>query len=108
MKTLQEIDEFIFRSEIQAKDLDKDEAFAIISDEISRCDDKQINEYIVALNFIRHKKTLDWIEINIYRTTNININWGHLAAICHFNWDRADKWLTVGRPLSLVALDALI
>jgi hypothetical protein len=108
MKTQQEIDDFIFQIEIQAKSLDKDEAFSVISDEISRCDDKQINEYIVAFNFIRHKKTLNWIEMNIHRATNINVNWGHLAASSYFNWDRADKWLTAGRPLSLVALDALI
>ena len=32
---------------------------------------------------------------------------GVLAASSKFDWERAKKWLSLGRPLSLVALDAL-
>jgi hypothetical protein len=42
------------------------------------------------------------------RIININRNWGHLAASSNFSWSKADKWLAKGRPLSLIALDALI
>lgn len=42
------------------------------------------------------------------RVVNISQTWGQLAASSHFTWERAEKWLEVGRPLSLIALDALI
>jgi hypothetical protein len=49
--------------------------------------------------------TLDWIEKNIQ--SPVDITWGLLAASSSFDWPRAEKWLDWGRPLSLVALDAL-
>ena len=104
----EKVDEFISRSEDLAKSADKDEAFIIISKEIDNCEDKYLIEYITALNFIRNDKVLDWIENNIHRTTNIGLNWGHLAASSYLTWDRASKWLTIGRPLSLVALDGIM
>lgn len=102
------VDDFLDRASVISETLDKDEAFKILTKEIDSCDDRLINEYITALNYIRHEKVLDWIEKNIQRTNNIGLNWGHLAASSQFNWTRADKWLTLGRPLSLVSLDALI
>ena len=104
----EKVDEFIFRSEDLAKTVDKDKAFLIISQEIESCEDRYLNEYITALNFIRSDKVLDWIENNIHRTTNIGLNWGHLAASSYLSWDRANKWLISGRPLSLVALDGIM
>ena len=104
----EKVDEFISRFKDLAKSADKDETFIIISKEIDNCEDKYLNEYITALNFIRNDKVLDWIENNIHRTTNIGLNWGHLAASSYLTWDRASKWLTIGRPLSLVALDGIM
>jgi hypothetical protein len=104
----EKVDEFVFRSENLAKGADKDEAFIIISKEIDNCEDWYLNEYITALNFIRNDNVLDWIENNIHRTTNIGLNWGHLAASSYLSWDRACKWLTTGRPLSFVALDGIM
>ena len=104
----EKVDEFVTRSEELAKSADKDEAFIIISKEIDNCEDKYLNEYITALNFIRNDKVLDWIENNIHRTNNIGLNWGHLAASSYLSWSRAEKWLTTGRPLSLVALDGIM
>ena len=104
----EKVDEFIFRSENLAKSIDKDKAFFIISQEIDTCEDRYLNEYITALNFVRNDKTLDWIEKNIHRTNNIGLNWGHLAASSNLSWDKANKWLTSGRPLSLVALDGIM
>ena len=108
MNDQEKVEDFVFRSENLSKSVDKDKAFAIITEEIDNCEDKYLNEYITALNFIRNEKVLDWIEENIHRTTNIGINWGHLAASSYLSWDRVKKWLTKGRPLSLVALDAII
>ena len=104
----EKVDEFVFRSENLAKIVNKDTAFLIISQEIDSCEDKYLNEYITALNFIRNEKVLDWIENNIHRTLNIGQNWGHLAASSYLSWERANKWMASGRPLSLVALDGMI
>jgi hypothetical protein len=108
MNDQEKIDDFIFRAKNLAKGADKEKAFAIIAEEIDKCDDKYLNEYITGLNFIRNEKVLDWIEGNIHRTTNIGINWGHLAASSYLSWERAKEWLMYGRPLSLVALDAIV
>lgn len=104
----EKVNDFVFRCENLAKSIDKDKAFNIIVGEIDNCEDKYLNDYITALNFIRNEKVLDWIEKNVYRVKNIGENWGHLAASSYFSWDRADKWLTHGRPLSLIALDAIL
>ncbi|MDF0720732.1 hypothetical protein P0M11_12045 [Kaistella sp. PBT33-4] len=108
MYNQEKVDDFIQRSEEVIQNHDKDGAFHIISAEIEACEDKYLNEYITALNFIRSEKVLDWIEKNTLRIIDVGLSWGHLAASSQFNWDRATKWLEKGRPLSLIALDALV
>jgi uncharacterized protein HemY len=88
----EKVNDFVFRSENLAKTIDKNKAFDIIIDEINNCEDKYLNEYITALNFIRNEKALDWIEENVHRVKNIGENWGHLAASSYLSWERADKW----------------
>jgi hypothetical protein len=102
------IEEFVSWSEEISKTLDKNEAFKIITAEIDNCENRYLHEYITALNFIRYEKVLDWIELNSHRIINVTLNWGHLAASSQFNWAKADDWLSKGRPLSLIALDALM
>ncbi len=102
------IEDFYLRSENVQNNFDKDEAFRIISSEIDSCDDRFLYEYIGTLNYIRNEKVLDWIETSSKRIINVGQNWGHLAASSQFNWKRAEKWLLQGRPLSLIALDALM
>ena len=102
------INDFYLRAESNANTLDIDEAFKIITNELDNCEDRYLNDYIIVLNNIRTEKNLDWIENNVNRIKNISSNWGHIAALSYFNWTRADKWLSSGRPLSLIALDALI
>lgn len=91
-----------------AKCLDFDEAFKILTREIESGDDKFLSENVSALLYFKSDKTLDWIEQVSERIKNISSNWGQLAASSQFTWDRANKWLTIGRPLSLVALDSLV
>ncbi len=57
------------------------------------------------LRWFETELTLDWIEENAHPP--VDISWGSLAASSNFDWERAKKWLCAGRPLSLVALDAL-
>lgn len=101
-------DEFILRLERIIEQHDPNEAFLIASSEINKCEDIYLNQCITPLNYLRHEKTLDWIEGSAGRIINVNINWGHLAAASHFSWEKAAQWLNRGRPLSLIALDALL
>ena len=62
---------------------------------------------IVAFSYLYRfcsSDVLDWIKETC---TEFNDNWGRLAAVSHPTWDRMKDWLNKGRPLSLVALDAM-
>ncbi|MEQ9165796.1 MAG: hypothetical protein RLO12_06045 [Fulvivirga sp.] len=100
--------ELLIFAEPIAKCLDFDEAFKIITNELESKDDKYLTENVSAMLYFQSDKTLDWIENISARIKNISTSWGQLAASSKFTWYRANKWLTIGRPLSLVALDSLI
>ena len=57
------------------------------------------------LQWFETQLNLDWIEENAHPP--VDSSWGLLAASSKFDWERAKRWLSLGRPLSLVALDAL-
>jgi hypothetical protein len=90
------------------KCLDFEEAYEILTKELESGDDKFLSENASALLYFQSDKTLYWIEKISNRIKNISSDWGQLAASSQFSWEMANKWLTIGRPLSLVALDALI
>lgn len=54
----------------------------------------------------RSRRVLDWIKAEV--RSPVGGSWGLLAACSNFSWPVAVEWLTAGRPLSLVALDALV
>jgi len=84
------------------------EAFELIKEELESKDDKYLSENISAFLYLQSPLVLNWIENVQNRISNVNSHWGQLAASSKFDWNRASKWLTKGRPLSLIALDALI
>ena len=59
----------------------------------------------MALAAFGDASVLDWIEDNV--PPLVTSDWGALAAVSDFSWERATAWLRSGRPISLVALDAL-
>lgn len=72
------------------------------------------NPYWILRQF-RSSRTLDWIESHAsaieedeHEAFSPMWYWGALAAISEFSWPRAKSWLDRGRPLSLVALAALL
>jgi len=94
-------------AEALASCLEFEEAFNYISSEIEALNDKFLSDNISALIYFKDERILDWIEKTSPRIKRFNSKWGHLAASSEFNWVRAVKWLNAGRPLSLIALDAL-
>ena len=66
----------------------------------------ELRERKTALTWFRSPAVLDWIEIHAPRA-NVTEDWGQLAALSDLPWSRVREWLLRGRPLSLIALDAL-
>jgi hypothetical protein len=60
---------------------------------------------MMSLGYFHSQEALDWIELHICEP--ITDAWGYLAAASHLDWPRVERWLKTGRPLSLVAIDAL-
>jgi hypothetical protein len=65
-----------------------------------------LRERIGALMWFRSPAVLDWIEVHAPRA-NITGAWGQLAALSGLSLSKVEVWLSRGRPLSLIALDAL-
>ena len=103
----EKIESFQIRMEEIIEKSEKEEAFDLITAELEKCEDRYLSELMGPLNFLKYEPTLDWIERNAERNENITQAWGHLAASSNFTWERAQKWLDLGRPWSLIALDAL-
>lgn len=76
-----------------------------VVDALSRMENGERLEAMLALSHFQNRRTLDWIEKNV--SSPIAESWGNLAASSRLDWSRAESWINVGRPLSLVALDAL-
>lgn len=86
--------------------LPPDEAFHRSFEAFRRLPLKEKRQKMMYMRGFRRPEMLDWIETNIEGP--ITNDWGYLAASSGFTWKRATKWLAAGRPLSIVALDALI
>lgn len=59
----------------------------------------------LTLSRFRSSKVIDWIEG--VATSPVSNRWGLLAARSGLNWATIMRWLERGRPMSLVAMDAL-
>ena len=86
--------------------LPREEAHKKVTDILSRMDIRKRSVAKHVLHWFELSSNLDWIEENA--CSPVDITWGPLAASSKFDWERAKKWLALGRPLSLIALDALI
>jgi hypothetical protein len=82
-----------------------EEGHAKVTDVLSRMDRGQRSINKGFLSGFETDLSLNWLEENVQGP--IHESWGSLAASSRFDWARAKKWLSLGRPLSLVALDAL-
>ena len=85
--------------------LPSEEAFSLAVRALDRTANRELCPQMHVLAVFQSEKTLDWIEAHV--TSPVTADWGSLAAVSRFSWPRAAKWLDRGRPLSLVALDAL-
>ncbi|HWE95602.1 MAG TPA: hypothetical protein VG269_16680 [Tepidisphaeraceae bacterium] len=57
------------------------------------------------LAHFKSERTLEWMEQHAVEP--IGYEWGTAAALSELTWDRVERWLNKGAPLSLIALDAM-
>ena len=74
-------------------------------DAVSNLPPEHWAQQCMVLSRFREPAYLVWIERNV-RDPLIEA-WGILAAASGLTWERAAQWIEAGRPLSLVALDAM-
>lgn len=93
-------------AEAAANCLPQSEGLQMTISALERLDGRQLRDRKMALLWFRSQDVLDWMESNIPKA-NITEDWGRLAAFSDLDWARVQTWLMAGRPLSLVAIDAL-
>ncbi len=81
------------------------EAYGLVTDKLSQMNQRERLICKFVLGWFQNRLVLKWIEENV--VSPIDVTWGALAARSQFDWEHFEKWLTLGRPISLVALDAL-
>ena len=82
-----------------------DQGFPIASALVESLDGRERRYAMVALSYFRSPRALQWIERHAAEPTTDD--WGNLAAASCMSWPDARAWLGRGRPLSLIAIDAL-
>lgn len=81
------------------------EAYGLITDKLGQMEQRERLICKFVLGWFENRWVLKWIEENV--VPPIDVSWGALAARSQFDWEHVEKWLALGRPISLVALDAL-
>lgn len=93
-------------AEASASCLSFEDGFGRVLQALAAMPDEQAKrDAMLCLGYFSSPRTLDWIERCIYFP--ITESWGYLAASSVIDWKRIKDWLAAGRPLSLVAIDAL-
>ncbi len=104
---LRKKDDLFIYAEMLACCLPFEEAYTLMTNELNKATTNELYENYYCLGYLHNSKVLGWIEQTKARIINVNEGWGRLAAHSMFDWDTAQRWLTAGRPLSLIALDAI-
>lgn len=98
---------FIFAKAL-AQCVPNNAGFPIVTEMLSKAEPSKLHTYIWTLFYFQSKETLTWIEENSAKIKNVTSHFGDVCAASQFDWATAKKWLLKGRPLSLIALDALL
>jgi hypothetical protein len=93
-------------AEASAACLPHAEGFERVTSALARLEGREKRDQAFCLSYFRSADALAWIERNVFEP--ITESWGYLAAASNIDWPRVEAWLDRGRPLSLVAIDALL
>ncbi len=86
--------------------LPSSEGFAMAVAAIDRLAGRAQRDAMLSLSYFQSPDALRWIETNAQEPTTEQ--WGNLAASSGLTWATVAGWLAKGRPLSLIAIDALV
>ncbi|MDH7975782.1 hypothetical protein QH494_26660 [Sphingomonas sp. AR_OL41] len=92
--------------EAAARCLPAPEGLDLAIEALGRLDTRALAQAKGGLLWFRSACVLDWIETHA-PGSNVTEDWGRLAALSDLDLARIRAWIAAGRPLSLVALDAL-
>jgi hypothetical protein len=92
--------------EAAARCLPAAEGLDLAIDALGRVDARAFRDAKNGLLWFRSRRVLDWIEAHA-PASNVTEDWGRLAALSDLDLMRVKGWIAAGRPLSLIALDAL-
>ncbi|GAB3577719.1 hypothetical protein GCM10027345_15910 [Hymenobacter daeguensis] len=84
------------------------EAESFVLGALNKLDEKALAQQITCLCYFNGNGPLDWMETHCRNITVVSSNYGFASAALGITWDRAKRWLMARRPLSLIALDALV
>ncbi|MDF7815698.1 hypothetical protein P1X16_30240 [Hymenobacter sp. YC55] len=84
------------------------EAEAVLLAALSTLNEKALAEHVTCLCYLAGNGPLDWIEAHCRAITTVPGGYGVTCAALGITWERVQRWLKMGRPLSLMALDALV
>ncbi|GHT95347.1 hypothetical protein FACS1894122_12780 [Alphaproteobacteria bacterium] len=94
-----------YLSSVSIEILPLDEAFRFIINDLRNVDGDDFPRIVYnCLYLCRSPIVLDLIEA---KATKYHYYWARLAASSNPSWNRMEKWLTRGHPLSLIALEAV-
>jgi hypothetical protein len=93
-------------AEASAACLPHAEGFGQVTAALAGLEGRGKRDRMFGLSYFRSPDALPWIEQNVFEP--ITESWGSLAAASNLDWPRVETWLGQGRPLSLVAIDALL
>lgn len=89
-----------------ASSLPTEEGLQRVYDKLDEIEPKELpSAAFLSLYRFRSPDVLDWIESNC---DAFDSNWARLVAVSMPTWHQMNAWLERGRPLSLVALEAMV
>jgi hypothetical protein len=92
-------------SDASAGCLPPSEGFERVKSALDRLEGREKRDLMLCLGDFHSQQALRWIEQSIFEP--ITESWGYLAAASKIDWPTVERWFDSGRPLSLVAIDAL-
>ncbi|RAK68320.1 hypothetical protein DLM85_09850 [Hymenobacter edaphi] len=84
------------------------EGEAIMLGSLSQLSEKSLMQRIHCLSPFSGNGPLDWLENQRSRIHTVSDGYGMTVALVGISWERVQRWLRLGRPLSLIALDAVV
>ena len=101
-----------FATKALAASLPPDEAFDLAKAWAEQATEREARKTrLMAFGNLAHPRTLEFIEHwweSAHPDLPVTEDWGRLAADSRLTWAITDAWLKQGRPVSLIALDALL